>query len=283
MKKIITFFISVLIFSCVSTKVPSEKFSQIPFNEPKIFQENKNLKIELKNPVESPLRVIFESNNPNLNSEFENLGAVLLKAKSDTIISIENITEFDQTTWFKYNWYFGDTSKTVEQIKLALPFPKGKQYKIIQGNNTNHTHNTDWSRYAVDFDLKINDTICSATNGFVVGVIDKYKFGGKGNEWKPYGNFITIYEPNSGIFTQYVHLTENGSFVKLGDKIKQGQPIGLSGMTGQTDIEHLHFNCLVPANNKDGLKSIAFEFIGGYKSTELKKGDLIKNDSLKPY
>lgn len=278
MKKAIIFFIPVLIFGCISTKVPSEKFSQIPFPVPKIKLENNNLKIGLKNPVQSPLRVVFKSNNQNLNSEPEKTITVELRAKSDTIINIENIQDFNQNTRFNYNWYFGDTSKAVKQIKLTLPFPKGKQYKVVQGNNTNHTHNTDYARYAIDFDLKVNDTICSATNGFVVGIIDKYKFGGKGNKWRPYGNFITVYEPNSGIFTQYVHLTENGSLVKLGDPIKQGQPIALSGMTGQTDTEHLHFNCLVPTNNKDGLKSIAFEFIGGYKSTELKKGDLIKNN-----
>ncbi len=87
---------------------------------------------------------------------------------------------------------------------------------------------------------------------------------------------LTVYDPRSGFFIQYVHLIENGSFVKLGEKIEIGQPIGLSGMTGQTDTEHIHFNCLVPINNNDGLKSVPFEFIEGYKSTELTKGDLIE-------
>ena len=64
--------------------------------------------------------------------------------------------------------------------------------------------------------------------------------------------------------------------LSIGDKVKYGQAIGLSGMTGQTDIEHLHFNCLVPTHSNKGLISIPFEFIGGYKSTELKKGDLIR-------
>lgn len=278
MKQIIFFLILTATFGCSSTKIPSEKLSQIEFNSPKIKFESNDLYIELENPVDCPIRIIFESNNINLNTEFERLGSIELLAKSDTLISVLDVPEFDQNTSFKYKWRLGSISKKIEKINLALPFPAGKKHKVIQGNNTNHTHNTDWSRFAVDFDLKINDTICSATSGFVVGVIDKYKFGGIGNEWKPFGNYITIYEPNSGIFTQYVHLTENGSFVKVGDQVKMGQAIGLSGMTGQTDIEHLHFNCLVPSNTEDGLKSIAFEFIGGYKSTELKKGDVIKNN-----
>ena len=47
-------------------------------------------------------------------------------------------------------------------------------------------------------------------------------------------------------------------------------------MTGQPDVGHLHFNCLIPTNSKDGLMSIPFEFVGGYKSTELNKGDIIE-------
>jgi len=47
-------------------------------------------------------------------------------------------------------------------------------------------------------------------------------------------------------------------------------------MTGQTDIEHLHFNCLIPTDTENGLMSLAFEFVGDYKSTQLKKGDIIE-------
>lgn len=101
------------------------------------------------------------------------------------------------------------------------------------------------------------------------------ELGGIGKEWKTFGNFITIYKPNSGLFIQYVHLAENGSLVEIGDEIQSGQSIALSGDTGQRDIEHLHFNCLIPVNTNDGLKSIPIEFIEGYKSEELKKDDLV--------
>jgi len=275
MKRVVLYFILILIFSCVSQKIPSKKLSQIQFTTPKIKIDSNHIKIELENPVHSPLRVVFKSNNQSLNTELDKLGSIELSAKLDTIIIIKSIANIDQNTKFNYNWYFGNTSRTIEQIKLALPFPRGKKYKVVQGNNTNFTHNTDYSRYAVDLDLKIGDTICSATNGFVVGVIDKYKFGGKSPKWRDYANYITIYDPTSGIYTQYVHLTENGSLVKVGDKVKQGQAIGLCGMTGRTYSEHLHFNCLIPADNSDGLKSISFEFIGGYQSEALKKDDIL--------
>ena len=172
---------------------------------------------------------------------------------------------------------FGSLSKKIDTIKLALPFPKNKEYRILQGNNTNFTHNSDYSRYAIDFDLKTNDTICAATSGYVIGVIDKYEFGGSGQEWQPFGNFITVFEPNSGLYTQYVHLVKNGSLIQIGDEILVGQAIALSGNTGQSTTEHLHFNCLIPTDRSDGLKSIPIEFSNGYKGVALKRGDKVKN------
>lgn len=264
----------ILIIGCTFSKIPTEKLSQFEFPLPKLNVVNNNLEIYLKNPVRCPLRIWIETQDDKLQSKLSVINPIEIKEFSDTLITVPNV-QFIK--YYSYRCRLGSVFKSIKNKKIALPFPNGKKYKVIQGNNSNYTHNTDWSRYAVDFALKINDTICAATSGFIVGVIDEYKYGGKGNEWKPYGNFITIYEPNSGVFTQYVHLTENGSFVKVGDKVKLGEPIGLSGMSGQTDIEHLHFNCLIPTNSDDGLKSIPFEFIGNYKSTTLKKGLLIEN------
>ncbi|WP_405211733.1 M23 family metallopeptidase [Dokdonia sp. Asnod2-E02] len=267
-------FIFVLInVSCNSTKLPTERFSQYEYFKSYSF-ENNNLKIELKNPLHCPLRVWLFNDDNELQNRFNQLNPIELNSTSDTLIVLPKVNQTNSD--IKFSSRLGSVAKNIEEIKLELPFPNKKEYKIIQGNNTNYTHSTDYSRYAIDFDLKTNDTICSATSGFVVGVVDKYKHGGKGDQWKPYGNYVTIYEPQSGLFTQYVHLVKNGSLVKVGDEVISGQPIALSGKTGQTDIEHLHFNCLIPVNSNDGLKSIPFEFIEGYKSKNLKKNDIVR-------
>ncbi|MFH4966574.1 M23 family metallopeptidase [Gaetbulibacter sp. M240] len=269
-------FVIILLFitiSCNTTRLPSEKFSQYEYFKSYSI-ENGKLKIEIQNPLNCPLRVWMFNNDVELQNRFNRVNPIELKSKSDTIIIFSEVKKIKNEITFSSR--LGSLSKKIEQIKLELPFPINKEYKIIQGNNTNYTHSSDWSRYALDFDLKIKDTICSATNGFIVGVVDKYKFGGKGDKWKLYGNYVTIYEPKSGLFTQYVHLVKNGSLVKVGDEVVSGQPIALSGRTGQTDIEHLHFSCLIPVNRNEGLKSIPFEFKEGYKSTELKKNDIVR-------
>ena len=80
---------------------------------------------------------------------------------------------------------------------MNLPFPKNRSYKIIQGYNGSYSHNTDFSRYAIDFSLKIKDTVCSAADGYIVGVIKDFEFAGTTTDWIDYNNYITIYHPES--------------------------------------------------------------------------------------
>ncbi len=268
-------FLLLTLVSCNSSKIPKKKIPQLNFPVPKIEVRDKALTIQLTNPVHCPIRVVFESYDSTLQKDFNNICPINLPPNSDTLIVVNNNYKQKTLPPIKYRWYFGSLSKKIVRKKIELPFTKGKSYKIIQGNNTNLTHNTDYSRYAIDFNLKTKDTICSATNGFVVGVIDSYKYGGIGIQWRKYGNFITIYESETGLFTQYVHLVKKGSLVKVGDAVHAGQPIGLSGNTGQSTTEHLHFNCLVPVDNNDGLISIPVEFVGDIKSIELNKGDTV--------
>jgi murein DD-endopeptidase MepM/ murein hydrolase activator NlpD len=263
-----------LLLSCKSTIVlPTIKYNQNEIGISYIYERD-TLFVKLNNPLNCPLRIWFFSSNEELQSKFSRITPITLNSVSDTILTFTNIQKKDEQ--LRFSSRLGNVSKKIENIELDLPFPTNKKYKILQGNNTNFTHNTEWSRFALDFNLKTNDTICSATDGFVVGIVDKYKYGGKGSEWKPYGNFITIYEPTSGIFTQYVHLLQNGSLVKIGDKVKRGQKIALSGNTGQSTEEHLHFSCLIPVDSEDGLKSIPINFVGGIKSINLKKGEELK-------
>lgn len=270
--KLISILFAGLLISCQSSKLPTERYTQYDFHKSYSLEQN-NLQIKLDNPLKCPLRVWIISADENLQLKLSKTNPIELGPLRDTLLTFKNVNQIEGEITFASR--LGSISKKVKNNKLELPFPNGKKYKIIQGNNTNFTHNTNYSRYAVDLDLSIRDTVCSATNGFVVGVIDQYKYGGDGDKWKPFGNFITVYDPNSGIFTQYVHLVQNGSLVRVGDAVQSGQPIALSGKTGQTNIEHLHFNCLVPVKGNDGLKSVPYEFVAGYKSKELQKGDIV--------
>ncbi|UTW66181.1 peptidoglycan DD-metalloendopeptidase family protein [bacterium SCSIO 12643] len=82
------------------------------------------------------------------------------------------------------------------------------------------------------------------------------------------------FHPEMNLYSQYVHLKHEESFVEVGDYVQSEQAIGLSGKTDQTDMEHLHFNVLKP--NDSGMESTPIEFVGGHKGADFKKGDWIK-------
>ncbi|MFB8735050.1 M23 family metallopeptidase [Bacillus sp. SL00103] len=55
-----------------------------------------------------------------------------------------------------------------------------------------------------------------------------------------YGEVVFIQHPN-GYETVYAHLHER--FVKEGDHVEAGQPIGIIGNTGASRGTHLHLRC----------------------------------------
>lgn len=254
---------------------PKETYSQYQIDVTSTYK-NDSIIFEIDNILKAPLRLVISTNDENLNVYYHFQDTITInssekKTKKYYIPSKKPFKYF-------YSTYLGNTEQAITEKKITLPFPKNKTYKIIQGYNGTYSHNNDYNRYALDFDLKVNDTICSADDGVVVGVIKDYKYGGHSQIWRDNdrSNFITIYHPHSGIYTQYVHLIYQGSFVQIGDEVKKGQPIALSGMTGFTDISHLHFNVLVP---KKGGTFVSFPitFENGTKGEDLKRGDIIKH------
>jgi murein DD-endopeptidase MepM/ murein hydrolase activator NlpD len=272
-KTIFYIFVTVFTIGCSKNhQLPKEKYFQFNYSANYSYTDD-TLKVVLKNPLNCPLRILISSPDKSLTDIVAKFGTLTLKEKSDTLIKY--YLKVQEEVILKFNSEIGDLNKEIIKEKFNLPFPKNRSYKIIQGYNGSHSHNTDYSRYAIDFSLKINDTVCSAADGYVVGVIKDYELGGSTEDWVDYSNYITIYHPKSGLFTQYVHLIKNGSFVKVGDTVRKRQPIGLSGMTGYTTVPHLHFNVLIP--DKEGLESTDIEFEEGYKGTDLTENTTVKN------
>ncbi|WP_340063778.1 M23 family metallopeptidase [Ascidiimonas aurantiaca] len=184
-------------------------------------------------------------------------------------IPLHLIPNKDSMRWdhfFSLKAILGDpeNAKHNTDYRYALPYPKGKKYKIVQGFNGNFTHNTVKSRYAIDFDLRIGDTICAAREGVVVRTKDHFKEHG-GKEFISKANLITILH-DDGTLAAYVHLDYKGVLVKPGDYVEKGQPIGISGLTGFTRGPHLHF---VVREARDVSVPIYFE---GYEKKIIKKG-----------
>ena len=261
--------LSLLFLGCAGSKIEKQpKFTQARIN---INYQIKDSKIyfNIKNSLHCPIRISLNTADKILLQKFD---TITLQSLQDSIYVINDFA--NEKLEIKYFVALGDLKKEIKTEKLSLPFAKNTSYKVMQGHDIPFSHNNDESRFAIDFNLKINDTVKSADDGFVVELFDQFDVYGKNRKFEPFANYITIYNERSGIFTQYVHLKKNGSFVKIGDKISRGQSIAITGLSGFMDGEHLHFNARIPSLNR--LKSIIVDFENN-RSSELKKGDIIVN------
>ena len=65
------------------------------------------------------------------------------------------------------------------------------------------------------------------------------------------GNYVMINHGN-GLYTAYMHASK--LYVKVGDKVSQGQTIAAVGSTGYSTGPHLHFSVIINGNYVDPLK-----------------------------
>jgi murein DD-endopeptidase MepM/ murein hydrolase activator NlpD len=118
----------------------------------------------------------------------------------------------------------------------VLPFRVGAESFLSQSNCDGFHNEMDWFGY--DFDMPIGTPFRAARAGVVTGVQDRYQ---DGNHDINQTNWIEVTHAD-GTFAQYLHLTQRGARVGVGDSVVQGQVIGISGFTGLTGPrEHLHF------------------------------------------
>jgi murein DD-endopeptidase MepM/ murein hydrolase activator NlpD len=229
MRYIVLVFLLTL-FSCATKS--QEKPSFISFQ-----QKDKNIEIFAKNNLACPTHVIIENLNDDESKTIEFKAFEkkrILTSEKDTLQILKD---------YKFRMVYGKSyplKKYDTTYNYALPFAKGKRYKILQGQNTNFTHKGARSKYAIDFKMNIGQTVCAMKDGVVVSVKEDSNKGGRNKKYLNDGNYVMLYH-NDGLFTQYVHLKKNGALVKKGDSVKKGQPIGYSGNTGMSTEPHLHF------------------------------------------
>ena len=125
-------------------------------------------------------------------------------------------------------------------FKVKLPFPPDTQYKITQGNFGRFSHNNDEFMYAWDFDLPEGSSVTAAAAGRIADIKQDGKVGGGSRMFAASTNYVLI-DHGHGHFTRYMHLKYNGVKVKIGEVVRAGQEIALSGSTGFATSAHLHF------------------------------------------
>lgn len=108
------------------------------------------------------------------------------------------------------------------------------------------------------------------------------------------GNYVKILHEN-GTITRYLHLRNGSICVKIGDKVKAGDKLGVEGNTGYSYGTHLHFDVQVGGEYVDPLPYLTGEKGFGNEKpssdqSEIKIGDKVKmkqgatfSDGTKPF
>lgn len=116
-----------------------------------------------------------------------------------------------------------------------LPYPIGEAYMIGLGPCGGSYHSQGLpDQFAIDFNMPIGHTILSARSGRVIYVEER------GADGTTMNNFVTI-QHDDGTFAMYMHLTQDGAAVEVGQTVPRGGLIGYSGNTGFAGYPHLHF------------------------------------------
>ncbi len=128
-----------------------------------------------------------------------------------------------------------------EQEGFLLPFACGDRHRVTQGNNGSVSH-MGRTAYAYDFALGLNTAVLAMRSGVVRFTRDSTNpgdncYSGGGPECRDFANYV-ILEHADGTGTAYVHL--NRVDVQVGQRISQGDQVGLSGSTGYSTGPHGH-------------------------------------------
>jgi murein DD-endopeptidase MepM/ murein hydrolase activator NlpD len=146
-----------------------------------------------------------------------------------------------------------------EDYDYRLPFDYGR-VRVDQGPGGSFSHSDPQNLHAIDFAVPEGTSIVAVREGVVMQVesdfekagLNREKFGGR-------ANFIRILH-GDGTMAVYAHLKPEGVQVRVGQYVRKGQYIGLSGNTGFSTAPHLHF--VVQINRGMRLESIPFRMFG---------------------
>ena len=149
--------------------------------------------------------------------------------------------------------------------KLEFQLPFNGEWLTFWGGDTpkqNHHHENASQKYAYDFvqtdkketffriDGKTNDdhfsfgqNVFAPADGEVTEVVDGLhdNIPGDTHNYAILGNFLMI-RHNKSTFSVLSHFKQQSIVVKAGQKIRQGDKLGLCGNSGNSAAAHIHFH-----------------------------------------
>ncbi len=190
------------------------------------------------------VEVYIWNKNMSVKTHVDDLKKISLAGKE--VKDLLTFTVIDPTQSYGHNFNFNSTKGFIDathndSFVYTLPFETGKNYKLVQGYGGSFSHKDSENYYSYDFKMPPGETVTAARGGTIIEVEESYKIGGSKRNLINKSNYIYV-QHDDGTIGIYSHLSHNGAIVRVGDKVQQGQDIGISGATGYINGSHLHFS-----------------------------------------
>lgn len=120
----------------------------------------------------------------------------------------------------------------------VLPYAVGQQFVVSRTFDHFTPGNNGVGLYAIDFPMPMRTPVHAVRSGTVVAVEQRYS---DDDRTELHENWVMV-RHEDGTVARYIHLTTGGALVQVGDAVRQGQVVGLSGSSGPSTEPHLHFD-----------------------------------------
>jgi murein DD-endopeptidase MepM/ murein hydrolase activator NlpD len=167
-----------------------------------------------------------------------------------TVLSVTPTDPVEDSSW-SYTYYATWGNLEVEHDDdyiYHLPYQPGRMFPVSQGFHGKYSH-TGGDCYSIDFKMPEGTPVHAAREGVVVGIKNDSERGGSDRKYEWDANYVLI-RHSDGTLGHYVHLKKDGCRVQVGQNVKAGEWIGLSGNTGHSTGPHLHFSVFKAQSGK---------------------------------